>query len=43
MKREKANRILPREFTDDSKNPLPTTQEKILYMDITMWPTPKSD
>ena len=25
------------------KHPLPTTQEKILYMDITRWSTPKSD
>ena len=24
-------------------NTLPTTQEKTLYMDITRWPTPKSD
>ena len=24
-------------------NPLPTTQEKTLYMDITRWSTPKSD
>ena len=26
-----------------SKHPLPTTQEKTLYMDITRWSTPKSD
>ena len=26
-----------------SKHPLPTTQEKILHMDITRWPTVKSD
>ena len=26
-----------------SKHPLPTTQEKTLHMDITRWPTPKSD
>jgi len=25
------------------KTPLPTTQEKTLYMDITRWSTPKSD
>ena len=25
------------------KHPLPTTQEKTLYMDITRWSTPKSD
>ena len=39
----KANRILPRECTGHSKHPLPTTQEKTLYMDITRWSTPKSD
>ena len=38
-----ANRVLPRERTDHSKHPLPTTQEKTLHMDITRWPTPKSD
>ena len=27
----------------DNKHPLPTTQEKALYMDITRWSTPKSD
>ena len=26
-----------------NKHPLPTTQEKTLYMDITRWSTPKSD
>ena len=26
-----------------SKHPLPTTQEKTLHIDITRWPTPKSD
>ena len=26
-----------------SKHPLPTTQKKTLYMDITRWPTLKSD
>ena len=41
--RAKANRILPRECTGHSKHPLPTTQEKTLYMDITRWSTPKSD
>ena len=40
--RAKANRVLPREFPGHSKHPLPTTQEKILHMDITRWPTPKS-
>ena len=49
----KANRVLPRECTAillqctaqecHSKHPLPTTQEKTLHMDITRWPTPKSD
>ena len=29
--------------TGHSKYPLPTTQEKTLHMDITRWPTPKSD
>ena len=37
------NRVLPRECTGHSKHPLPTTQEKTLYMDITRWSTPKSD
>ena len=41
--RAKANRVLPREFTEHSKHPLPTTQEKTLYMDITRWWTLKSD
>ena len=36
-------RVLPREGTGHSKHPLPTTQEKTLYMDITRWSTPKSD
>ena len=31
------------EHTGHSKHPLPTTQEKILHMDITRWSTPKSD
>ena len=31
----KANRVLPRKCTDHSKYPLPMTQEKTLYMDIT--------
>ena len=30
-------------FVRDSECPLPTTQEKTLYMDITRWSTPKSD
>ena len=36
-------RVLPRECTGHSKHPLPTAQEKTLYMDITRWSTPKSD
>ena len=39
----KANRVLPRECIGHSKHPLPTTQEKILHMDINRWSTPKSD
>ena len=34
---------LPRECTGHSKQPLPTTQEKTLHMDITRWSIPKSD
>ena len=41
--RAKAKRVLPREHTDHSKHPLPTTQEKTLHMDFTRWLTPKSD
>ena len=41
--RAKANRALPRERTGHSKHPLPTTQEKTLHIDITRWPTLKSD
>ena len=45
--RAKANRALLRERTGHSKHPLPTTQEKTLYMDITMyvfrWSTLKSE
>ena len=41
--RSTANRVLPRERTDHSKHPLPTTQEKTLHMDITRWTIPKSD
>ena len=36
MKQAKANRILPGERRGHSKHPLPTTQEKILHMDIRM-------
>ena len=41
--RAKANRLLPRECTGDSKHPLPTTQEKTLHMDITRWSIQESD
>src|SRR5574337_2132521 len=41
--RAKTNRVLPRKCTDHNKHPLPTMQEKTLYMDITRWSTPKSD
>ena len=41
--RAKTNRVLPRECTGHSKCPLPTTQEKTLYMNITRWSKPKSD
>ena len=40
--RAKANSVLPRERTCQSKDPLPM-QEKTLHMDITGWSTPKSD
>ena len=36
-------RVLPRKCTGHSKHPLPTTQEKNLYLDITRRSTPKSD
>ena len=38
-RRSKANRVLSRECTGCNKYPLPTTQEKILHMDITRWST----
>ena len=41
--RAKANRDLPREHTGHSKQPLPTTKEKTLHIDITRWSIPKSD
>ena len=41
--RAKANRVLSRELTGNSKHPLPTTQEMTLHMDITRWSIPKSD
>ena len=37
------HRVLPRKCTGHNKHPLPTTQEKALYMEITRWSTPKSD
>ena len=36
-------RVLPRKSTGHSNHPLPTTQEKVLQMDITRWSTLKSD
>ena len=41
--RAKMNIVLPRKCTGHSKHSLPTKQEKTLHMDITRWPTPKSD
>ena len=41
--RAKANRVLPRERTGQSKHPLPTTQDTTLHMDITRWSIQKSD
>ena len=41
--RAKTNRVLPRKCTGHNKHPLPTSQEKTLYMDITRRSTPKSD
>ena len=35
VKQGKGSRVLPRECTGHSKHPLPTTQKKTLYMDIT--------
>ena len=35
--------VLPRERIGHSKHLFQTTQEKALHMDITRWPTPKSD
>ena len=35
--RVKANRVLPRESTDNRKHPPPKTQEKTLHMDIIRW------
>ena len=35
--------VLAGQGTGHSKHPLPTTQEKTLYIDITRWSIPKSD
>ena len=43
IEQAKANRVLPREYTGHGKCPLPTTQKKTLYMDITRWSILKSD
>ena len=43
LSREKANRVLPKECTGQSKHPLPTTHETTLHMDIARWSIPKSD
>ena len=39
----KANRFLPREHTDHSKHPRPTTQETFVHMHITRQSIQKSD
>ena len=41
--RPKANIVFLREHTGHSKHPLPTAQEKTLFMDIISWSIPKSD
>ena len=41
--RAKAKRVLPREHTHHSRHPLPATQERTLYKDITSWPILKTD
>ena len=40
---QRLTRVLPSERTGHNKHPLPTTQEKTLYMTTTRWPTLKSD
>ena len=40
--RAKTNRVWPKDRTGHGKQPLPTTQEKTLHVDITRWSTPKS-
>ena len=42
IQNEAGQRVLPKKCTGHNKHPLPTTQEKTLYMDITRWSTPKS-
>ena len=39
----KVNRVLWRKRTGHTTQPLPTTQEKTLHMDINRWSIPKSD
>ena len=41
VQNEARKRLLPREHTDHSKHPLPTTQEKTLNIDIIRQSTPK--
>ena len=41
--RVKANRGLPREHTGHSEQPLLTTHQKTLHMNISRWPIPNSD
>ena len=43
VQNEAGQRLTEFVCTGHSKYPLPTTQEKTLYMDITRWSTPKSD
>ena len=38
---QRLTEFCPRECTGYSKHPLPTTQEKTLFRDITRWSTPK--
>ena len=40
---ERLMRVLAREHTAHSKQPLPTTQKKTLHMHITRWSILKSD
>ena len=41
--RAKGNRFLPREYTSHTKQPLPTTQETTLHMNLIRWSILKSD